>query len=417
MNVFAQIRKVDEEKRLVYGRAAQEMVDKSDEVMDYASSKPHFQKWSEEVSADTDGKSLGNLRAMHGKVAAGKLTGIEFNDTDKAIDVVAKVIDDNEWKKVLEGVYTGFSIGGSYVGEKMVEKVAGRDVKRYTARPNELSLVDRPCIPASKFFEVQKADGTVAQVEFRPATSDEEVAVDGTAEDVAELGKLMNERKLDVAGVIALLLKTAPPFAGKESEAEEAAEKEREAAWDKEGLTEEQKVERRAKLKEEAGAEKFNGAVDELLKAATGLLQKAGARNSAVDSARIAKVHELSVELGAECITKQVLTPAGDLSKSVPLAEEQFQKLVADAVAPLTKALEAANQKIAKLEALPAPTRVVLKAVSKQEDTGEGDAALSKLQNPEDIVDSLGEKHEAAGLIKSLHQIGGVPLAMPALRK
>ena len=118
MKLFAQIRKVDEEKRLVFGRLADESVDKADESMDYLSSKPHFQKWSADIAKDTDGKSLGNLRAMHGKVAAGKFVQIDFDDAAKTIDVCAKVVDDGEWKKVCEGVYTGFSIGGSYVGEK-----------------------------------------------------------------------------------------------------------------------------------------------------------------------------------------------------------------------------------------------------------------------------------------------------------
>ena len=83
-NLFAQMTKVDEEKRLVIGRAVQEVPDRSGEIFDYASSKPHFEQWSKSFADDTDGKSLGNLRAMHGKVAAGKLTGIDFNDADKA---------------------------------------------------------------------------------------------------------------------------------------------------------------------------------------------------------------------------------------------------------------------------------------------------------------------------------------------
>src|SRR5690348_11345962 len=111
MKLFAQLSKVDEAKRLVYGVAAQEVPDLSGEIFDYKSSKPYFQKWSEQVAKDSGGKSLGNPRAMHGKVAAGKLTEMAFDDTNLKVEVCAKVVDDNEWKKVLEGVYTGFSIG------------------------------------------------------------------------------------------------------------------------------------------------------------------------------------------------------------------------------------------------------------------------------------------------------------------
>lgn len=166
--MFARITKVDAAKRLVYGRLAAEEVDKSNEVFDYEGSKPYFQRWSGEISKDTNGKSVGNMRAMHGKVAAGKFTEIHFNDADKAIDVVGKVVDDAEWKKCEEGVYTGFSIGGKYVDRKAV-KVNDQEVVRYIADPIEGSLVDRPMIPSCKFFDLQRADGTIAKVEFQDA--------------------------------------------------------------------------------------------------------------------------------------------------------------------------------------------------------------------------------------------------------
>jgi hypothetical protein len=163
--LFAQIRKVDEAQRLVIGRMVQEVADKAEEIFDYASSKPLFQKWSAEVSADSNGLSLGNVRAMHGKVAAGKVTQMDFNDPELAIDVSVKVVDDAEWAKVLEGVYTGFSIGGSYV--KRWEDPTDKKLTRYTASPSEVSLVDRPCIPTCNYFGVHKADGTEAKVEFK----------------------------------------------------------------------------------------------------------------------------------------------------------------------------------------------------------------------------------------------------------
>ena len=45
----------------------------------------------------TDGKSLGNLRAMHSNVAAGKLVEIAFNDEQRRIEICGKVVDDAEW--------------------------------------------------------------------------------------------------------------------------------------------------------------------------------------------------------------------------------------------------------------------------------------------------------------------------------
>ena len=163
-NIFARILKIDEEKRLVFGRAVHEVADKSDEIFDYAGSKPHFEAWSSSVKKDSGDKSLGNVRAMHGTVAAGKIEQMLFDDKELAIDVSAKIVDDAEWKKCLEGVYTGFSIGGRYM--KKWKDPTNPELTRYIAKPSEISLVDRPCIPTATFFDIQKADGSVVKKAF-----------------------------------------------------------------------------------------------------------------------------------------------------------------------------------------------------------------------------------------------------------
>ena len=159
-NLFIPITKVDQVKRLVYGIAAVEEADKTDEIFDYASSKPLFEAWSAEANKFSGGKSLGNVRAMHGKVAAGRLDQITFNDDGKMIEVCAKIVDDNEWNKVEEGVYTGFSIGGKY--EK---RWKDGEFTRYTASPSEVSIVDNPCQPSAR-FTMTKADGSVEERPF-----------------------------------------------------------------------------------------------------------------------------------------------------------------------------------------------------------------------------------------------------------
>jgi hypothetical protein len=365
MKLFAQLAKVDEEKRLVYGRAAEEVVDKSDEIMDYMSSKPHFQKWSADIAKDTNGKNLGNVRAMHGKVAAGALTDIAFDDDKKAIDVCAKIVDDGEWKKVLAGVYTGFSIGGSYVGDKKVEKIEDKDITRYTAMPTEISLVDRPCIPTAKFFEVQKLDGTVAKVEFQPPEEEEEadVTVNGTADDVAKLGKLMNDKGLSIADVIERLSKAWPPADDKP--AADAAEPD---ADDAKG----------------AKGKKGKPAAD-------------AADDDADDQAKCAE----KVEKVEQPVAK---VDTGELQKIMDATVAPLQKALADAV----ELIKAQAESIKKLEEQPAVPRISLRAVSKSEDVvSDADAKVAKV---EAIVDDLGDKHEAAGFIKMLHRSGGAPL-------
>lgn len=417
MKLFAQIQKVDEAKRLVFGRAADETVDKADERLNYAGSKPHFQKWSADIAADTDGKSLGNVRAMHGKVAAGKLTDISFDDDARTIDVCAKVVDDNEWKKVMEGVYTGFSIGGSY-GEKSVEKMqiggAEKSVTSYIAIPSEISLVDRPCIPTAKFFEVQKADGTLAKVDFKEAEAEPaagadttpDVEVTGTPDEIIAFGKLMNEKGLSMSQVIDLV-KGENPFAAKEDACPEGCDQ---AAWDKMSADEKKAFKAKGEAEPDADdAEKVaaEGALAKLEAALADPLLKIGARNSSTDKGRIEAIHKAVVELGAECGAANKSEAAEDLNKS---DGDAMQKMIAAAVEPLQKALDEAKDKINKLEAQPMPTKVSLRAVSKAADVD--DPAKTGEPTEADLVkDSHGEVHPAASLLKQLHQIGGQPMA------
>jgi hypothetical protein len=161
LSLYFQLTKIDEANRSVSGIATAELPDKSGEICDYEGTKPYYQKWSDTFKKNTDGKSLGNLRSMHTAVAAGKLTAINFNDVAKAIEITAKVVDDAEWNKVVEGVYSGFSQGGEYV-----KKWKDGAYQRYIADPSEVSLVDNPCLAAAT-FEVVKADGTTEMRKFQ----------------------------------------------------------------------------------------------------------------------------------------------------------------------------------------------------------------------------------------------------------
>ena len=113
LNLFAQIAKIDESKHEVWGIATAEVIDKEGEIFDYDSSKPYFKKWSDEIAKATDGKSLGNVREMHAPSAVGKLVAIDFDDDLKQVRVGARIVDSAAWQKCMQGVYTGFSIGGA----------------------------------------------------------------------------------------------------------------------------------------------------------------------------------------------------------------------------------------------------------------------------------------------------------------
>jgi hypothetical protein len=163
LDLFLPLTKVDVDQRLVHGVATAEAPDRSGEVFDYESSKPFYQAWSAAAHEASGGKSLGAVRAMHNRIAAGKLTDIAFDDENKRILVSAKIVDDDEWAKVIEGVYTGFSQGGRYIQRWTDDESR---LTRYTAEPTEISLVDVPCLPGATFQVVK--GGAVEERAFAP---------------------------------------------------------------------------------------------------------------------------------------------------------------------------------------------------------------------------------------------------------
>jgi hypothetical protein len=220
LKIFVPITKVDAAKRLVYGMVTAEMPDLDGEICDYESSKPLYEKWSGAIAKATDGKSLGNLRGMHSKVAAGKLTDIAFDDTGKSIEICCKVVDDNEWLKVDEGVYTGFSHGGKAV--KRWKDDADPTKVRYTIDPYEVSLVDLPCL-AEATFQVVKADGAVEVRKFKPsaapieppAPSNEAIAAKATelakaAGDETKWADFIPQANTELAKTVAPVTPAAP---------------------------------------------------------------------------------------------------------------------------------------------------------------------------------------------------------------
>jgi hypothetical protein len=154
---FVPLSKVDAARREVWGYATVEEGDHTGQIMDYESSLPHFEKWSADTMQRSGGKSLGNVREMHNPVAAGKLVEFKPDGARKGFWVGAKVVDEQSWQKVEDGVLTGFSVGGDY-GKVWRDRMNPR-LERYTALPSEVSLVDAPCVPSAT-FQMVKADGT-----------------------------------------------------------------------------------------------------------------------------------------------------------------------------------------------------------------------------------------------------------------
>jgi len=134
MKVYLPLAKVDREQRMVYGYASTEALDSQGEVVRrqaLAAALPDYMRFA-------------NIREMHQPSAVG--VAKEAAIDDKGLWLGAKIVDDEAWEKVVEGVYKGFSIGG------WVTARDGRDAQVITGLElAEISLVDRPANPEAVF--------------------------------------------------------------------------------------------------------------------------------------------------------------------------------------------------------------------------------------------------------------------------
>jgi hypothetical protein len=151
--------KVDKERRIVSGFASLDNVDKQDDIV------------TSEASLDAFARFRGNIREMHQPSAVGKM--VSFKE-DKYFDPESKKFykgvfvsayiskgAQDAWEKVLDGTYTGFSIGGRMnkwddAYDEKADKTI-RVIKEYDLV--ELSLVDSPANQFANIVSVEKVDG------------------------------------------------------------------------------------------------------------------------------------------------------------------------------------------------------------------------------------------------------------------
>ena len=150
--------KVDQERRIVSGFATLDNVDKQYDIVTTDASLQAFSKFR------------GNIREMHQPSAVGRMVSFKEDkyfdpDTKKFYSgvyvsaYISKGAQDT-WEKVMDGTYTGFSIGGKMLkwddayDEKMDSQV--RIIKEYDLV--ELSLVDSPANQFANILSIEKVD-------------------------------------------------------------------------------------------------------------------------------------------------------------------------------------------------------------------------------------------------------------------
>jgi uncharacterized protein YoxC len=151
--------KVDEGRRIVSGFASLDNLDKQDDIV------------TTEASMEAFAKFRGNIREMHQPSAVGKMVSFKeekYFDPEskkfyKGVFVSAYISKgaQDAWEKVLDGTYTGFSIGGRMnkwddAYDEKADKTI-RVIKEYDLI--ELSLVDSPANQFANIMSVEKVDG------------------------------------------------------------------------------------------------------------------------------------------------------------------------------------------------------------------------------------------------------------------
>jgi hypothetical protein len=157
------ISKVNREKRTVSGFASLDNIDRHGDIVKSDASKKAFETFR------------GNIREMHGPNAVGKMVDFkednffdpETNKKYNGIYVTAYISKgaQDAWEKVLDGTYSGFSIGGNIKDAKMEKADDGSNENRrviYDYELHELSLVDSPANQLANFMSIQKnQDGSL----------------------------------------------------------------------------------------------------------------------------------------------------------------------------------------------------------------------------------------------------------------
>ncbi|MGC0154841.1 hypothetical protein ACPRNU_20480 [Chromobacterium vaccinii] len=352
----------------------------------------------------------GALREMHQPMAAGTVNVADVNDAGETI-ILARVVDPVAVLKVKEGVYKGFSIGGSSTS-RLGKTITG-------LRLTEISLVDAPCNP-NAVIQVWKADAS------EEGMSQEQVH--------DELAELVAKSGINAADLVALIKKSSAPAAEPEAVTEDSPVAEpvakaepkiekgmysvgdfanvlRDIFWMASDAQDEANWEGDdspvpARLREwlKTGAEIFNAMAAEESAELVASLGKARAQgNIGKVEAAPAPAAELQI---AEPVIK-ALAPAGeDIVKSL---QEQVSKMAGqfEVVTKAHESLQADHAALVeKFNKMPTEPKAVI-AVEKGVDA----VAAPARQEVEPVRKADGSVDEHATALKKVYASGGFPIS------
>lgn len=374
-------------------------------VVSGLASTPHPDAVGETITADAMKAALPGymkfpaLREMHQLKAAGSTLSAEV-DADGNTVITAKVVDAEAVRKVREGTYRGFSVGGKALGRDP------KDRKVITKLSlSEISLVDRPCNPEA-VFDVWKA--AITNGEAQPQEADMEMAEAPTADiEKTEAETVPTQENTEASPSDDAVVKIeaeaiAPAEAAPAPEAAPDVAARATAAVDALAAAVEKAAQDGDVRKGMYDVQAFASVLTSLSNIVRDAANEADweGDNSPVPAKLRAAFQGLAIvfqEMAAEEVSELLAATAatskaedaGDIVKAAAAerddalakaaeAQETLAKL-ADRIEPLVATVESLSDRLAKVEAQPAPPKAaagaVSKAVSKEEDAAGGNAA------------------------------------------
>jgi len=440
MKLYGEISKteeLDDGTIKVWGFASSESVDSDGETITADAMK----------AALPDYMKFGAVREMHQAKAAGTAIEAEVQEDGRTY-FGAHIVDAEAVKKVKAKVYKGFSIGGKATGRDELNKTIVNALKLV-----EVSLVDRPANPDAVFtmYKADDIDKPVAAV-VAPAVA----AIDSLA-DLLNKGAITPERLMQLATADTALIvkadktKLRKGMYGVSNFAQILASINylmQDTQWEAEIEGDGSDMAAKIKVWLSTGGDLLRAMVDEEVTEMVGAadpddvtdlmiemsanpgelrkrLKKGGAKFSKDSKDKLAKAHQAVKDAsdhlastgydaddndgnddggngkGSDDSTGKA-TAIGDLTKvsaDLDIVKADLQKVVAER--------DGLQKRVTELEAMPAPGKALLKAVSKSQDIGE--TIVDNEAQPQVVVkNSAGEINEVASLIKMQHQSGGV---------
>ncbi len=328
--------------------------------------------WASSGNVDSDGETItaqamknavvdymkfGAVREMHGNIAAGTAIEIDVKDDGKTW-FGAHIVDPIAVKKVLTGVYKGFSIGGRILKRDELNKSIIHAINLL-----EISLVDRPANPEA-LFELFKADtienkNEDSNMEIENKEVEIEKADTVIVEPIVETVEVIEEIKDEVKTIeksfnnVAWLSRILEDLHYLEECAED------EANWKNEDMTLITELENTIKNLGAVLVAMTNKEVEELTE-----------KENEEQAMRAAEAIEEIQEQELTMETKSVNIDNNDLKKSDDLNKAELNDAIAKA-AQLTQENEALSKRVKELEAMPAEPKAILKVIGKGGDSEE----------------------------------------------